>query len=227
MLGVQLAVPGRECLGRLVEVGVRSPPQVGVGLRGLDEHHPDPPRRELHPQGVGQPLRCELRGGVGAHQRRRDAAAERRHEHDPAAGRPQPRQHRLGDGRLTDHVHLQLAPELVDRHRLDRSTDDHAGVVDERVEPLRQALVEGRDLRGVGDVERHRRDGPGGARRPARPRPAPSARRRSRPSPPPPIAARWLARSRETPPSRARLASPQHSRTCEAVLARTILLEQC
>ena len=44
------------------------------------------------------------------------------------------RQHRLGDGDLAGQVDLDLAAEVVDRHRLQRAGQADAGVVDEAVE---------------------------------------------------------------------------------------------
>ena len=51
-----------------------------------------------------------------------------------AAGAADRRQHRLGDRDVGDQVDLDLAAEVLDRHRLQRARDRDAGVVDEAVE---------------------------------------------------------------------------------------------
>ncbi len=73
-------------------------------------------------------------------------------------GLPQPRQHRLGDRELPDHVDFQLLSPLIGTDRLHRTADADARVVDDRVEPLRQRLVQRRDVVGRGDVEDDRGD---------------------------------------------------------------------
>ena len=84
--------------------------------------------------------RC-LRGVVGREVGEPAAAADRGDEDDPAARGADHRQERLGDRDLADDVDLELAPVLVQRHRLDRPGDGDAGVVDQPGEPAAGRLA--------------------------------------------------------------------------------------
>ncbi len=159
--GVHRLVLGGELAVVLIERGGGVVPDVGGGLRGLDEAHLHAPRLELQAQRIADALQCELRAVVGTAHRRGDPAADRRDEHDPALGGAQPRQHGLGDGDLPEDVDLELATQLVERQPLDRSADEYARVVDDGVERRRERGVECRHLLGIGDVERDRRDAAG------------------------------------------------------------------
>jgi hypothetical protein len=105
-----------------------------------------PQNRELHPQGVGDPLERELGRVIGTEHRRGDQPAHRGDEHQTPARGAQARQGRLGDGHLADDVDVELTAQLGRGHRLERSGDDHAGVVDHGVEPVRQRVLERGDL---------------------------------------------------------------------------------
>ena len=71
-------------------------------------------------------------------------------------GLAQPRQHRPGDSERTDNVDFQLFSPLVGAQRLHRAANGDTGVVDDRVQPVRQRPLERRDVVSRGDVEDHR-----------------------------------------------------------------------
>ena len=94
-----------------------------------------------------------LGGDVGTEHRRGHQPADGRHEDDPALGRTDPWEHRLGDGHLADDVHLELAAKVLERQPLDRPADGDPGVVDHCVQPVGQYAVECRDVLCRGDVQ--------------------------------------------------------------------------
>jgi len=83
-------------------------------------------------------------------------------DHDPAGRPAQQRQHRLGDRQLAGHVDVELPPEGVQRHQLDRAGQAVPGVVDQAVQASGGVPADHRgrlgDLVGLGDVEQHRGD---------------------------------------------------------------------
>ena len=72
---------------------------------------------------VRERLERVLRRGVGAEERERAPPADRAHEDDAPARPAERRQERLQHGDLPDDVHLELAPELVERDELERRRD--------------------------------------------------------------------------------------------------------
>jgi hypothetical protein len=129
---VHHAVDGR---GFMDAVGGRRPhglvEDLGLHHAELDDHHPDALVLELHAQRVGDGLQRGLAGGDRPGHRHGHAPGRRADVDDRAAGHPQARQERLCDRDLAEDVDLELAPQGVDRHELERSLDDDRGVVDQ------------------------------------------------------------------------------------------------
>ena len=76
--------------------------------------------RELYAQRVCHRLECVLRHCIGAEKGKRALARDGADDDDAAAGRSKRRQKCLGDGELSDDVHLELTPELLDGQVLER-----------------------------------------------------------------------------------------------------------
>jgi hypothetical protein len=157
---VELPVCRRHTLVHVVDHRRDLPPGSGVGGAGFHQRHADVPGPQLNAKGVGESLEGELRGAVDALHGNHHPAAGRGDEHDPAPGGSEPRENGLGDRDLADDVDVELVPQVRRRDGLDRAQHADGGVVDQRVQPLRQPVSQGGDACLVGDVELDRRDAP-------------------------------------------------------------------
>ena len=134
----------------------------GLDAAGLDDDDVDAERLDLQAQAVAEGLDGELGAVVPAAERRVDLAAHRADVHDGATALlAHVRQHELRQAHRAEHVDVELAARLVERHVLDGAVGAIAGVVDQDVD----AAGLGDDLLDtgahgvvVGDVHRQRPD---------------------------------------------------------------------
>ena len=116
---------------------------------------------QLAAQRLADRLDRELRRVVRPHQHGGDLAADRADEDDPAASRPDERQHRLGHRDLPEHVHFQLLAPDLQRQVLQRAAPADASVVDHAVEAaavVGDLLGDRVNLRLIGHIQEHRQD---------------------------------------------------------------------
>ena len=141
-----------------VEVAGALLPDLGRDRAGFEQRDFDAPRPQLAAQRVAERLHRVLRYRIGPERRCGEEPCDRAGGQDAAASPAQQRQERLRHGDLADHVHLELAPEVVDRQALERATHRDARVIEEAPETgvpdgRRDAGDGGADLFRVRHVE--------------------------------------------------------------------------
>lgn len=111
--------------------------ELGLDDARLDDHDVDAERRDLHAKRVGERFQRVFRGVVPGTERQGDLAADRGDVDDRAGAlRPHGGQDELDEPGRREKVDFELVARGVQRHVLDGTVQDGAGVVDEDVDPL-------------------------------------------------------------------------------------------
>ena len=106
----------------------------GLDAAGLDNDHVNTELFNFHAQCIAERLKGVLGGVVPGPEGHGNTPRHRGDVQDaPAALCAHMRQHKLGEARQTEEVHLELAACLVDRHIFNSAVGAVARVVDEHV----------------------------------------------------------------------------------------------
>ena len=93
---------------------------VGVDARRLDQDHPDPPWRQLLPEGIRHRRDRGLRRRERAAERRCEPVTDRTDHDKRTVSAPEQQQELLGDIDLTEDVDLELPSQRIQRYEFHR-----------------------------------------------------------------------------------------------------------
>ncbi len=157
-----LVVVGNAAL----DAGQRPTSPVGAEAAGLHDRDGDAERRDFVAQRPGQSFERVLRTVVGGDAGKGAEPTHRGHEHNPTAPPgAHRRQHSLGDGNRAEDIDVELLAEDFQRDFLEDPLDAIARVVHQHIDRTGQGFGlgnDGRDARGLGDVQQQSMGSAGG-----------------------------------------------------------------